>query len=59
LTRSIEVEIADRIGSSWDERFGLLMRFKAREGHCRAPTGHIEGSFNLGAWVNTQRTKKM
>ena len=24
LTRSIEVEIADRIGSSWDEWFGLL-----------------------------------
>ena len=35
LTRSIEIEIADRIGSSWDERFGLLTRFKAREGHCR------------------------
>ena len=58
LTRSIEVEIADRIGSSWDERFGLLMRFKVREGHCRAPQGHIEGSFNLGAWVNNQRTNK-
>ena len=34
LTTSIEVEIADTIGSSWDELFGLLLRFKAREGHC-------------------------
>ena len=48
LTRSIEVEIADRIGSSWDEWFGWLMRFKAREGHCRVPQAHVEGTFNLG-----------
>jgi NTP pyrophosphatase (non-canonical NTP hydrolase) len=50
LTESIEVEIADRIGSSWDEWFGLLMRFKAREGHCRVPTFHIEGT-SLGRWA--------
>jgi hypothetical protein len=31
LTTSIEVEVADRIGSSWDEWFGLLTRFKSRE----------------------------
>ena len=32
LTTSIGVEIADRIGNSWDEWFGLLMRFKAARG---------------------------
>ena len=37
LTTSIEVAIAERIGSSWYEWFGLLTRFKAREGHCRVP----------------------
>ena len=44
LTNSIEVEIVDRIGSSWDELFGWLMRFKAREGHCRVPALHVEGT---------------
>jgi hypothetical protein len=55
LTESISVEICDRIGSSWDEWFGLLMRFKEREGHCRVPFVHVEGTFNLGTWVIWQR----
>jgi hypothetical protein len=58
LTTSIEVEIADRIGSGWDEWFGLLMRFKARKCHCRVPQGHIEGTFNLGSWVSVQRRSR-
>jgi predicted helicase len=58
LTKSIEVEIADRIGVSWDEWFGLLLRFRAREGHCRVPHPHVEGTFRLGGWVNKQRTKR-
>jgi superfamily II DNA or RNA helicase len=58
LTRSIEVEIADRIGSSWDEWFGLLMRFKSREGHCLVPHLHLEGTYRLGQWVNVQRNTR-
>ena len=58
LTTSIGVEIAERIGSSWDEWFGLLMRFKSREGHCSVPNLHIEGTFKLGRWVEHQRTTK-
>jgi superfamily II DNA or RNA helicase len=58
LMASIEVEIADRIGSSWDEWFGLLTTFKVREGHCRVPVLHIEGAFKLGSWVNNQRTHR-
>ena len=58
LTTSIEVEIVDRIGSSWDEWFGLLLRFKVREGHCRVPAPHVEETFKLGAWVKEQRTNK-
>jgi Helicase associated domain len=56
LTASIEVEIADRIGSNWDESFGLLLRFRAREGHCRVRDSHIEETANLGRWVGHQRT---
>jgi superfamily II DNA or RNA helicase len=58
LTTSIGVEIADKIGSSWDEWFGRLMRFKAREGHCRVPRGRVEGTFKLAMWVGHQRAKQ-
>jgi hypothetical protein len=56
LTTSISVEIAVRIGSNWDEWFGVLLRFKAREGHCNVPARHIEAEYRLGSWVNLQRT---
>jgi superfamily II DNA or RNA helicase len=59
LTTSIGVEIADRIGSNWDEWFGLLMRFKAREGHCRVFQDHVEGNYRLGNWVNNLRQKRI
>ena len=58
LTRSIAVEIADRIGSSWDEWFGVLMRFKSREGHCLVPHLHVEDTYRLGQWVNVQRNTR-
>jgi hypothetical protein len=58
LKTSIGIEIADQIGSSWDEWFGMLLRFKAREGHCRVPINHIEGTLSLGRWVSTQRKLK-
>ena len=58
LTTSIEVEIADKIGSSWDEWFGLLMRFKAREGHCDVSDSHVEETANLGRWVGHQRANR-
>ena len=42
----------------WEEGFAALKKFKAREGHCRVPHPHIEGSFRLGGWVNKQREDK-
>ena len=58
LTTSIEVEIADRIGSSWDEWFGLLETFVKDHGHCRVPALYKskEGAFPLGTWVRKQRS---
>jgi Helicase associated domain/Helicase conserved C-terminal domain len=58
LTRSIEVEIANRIGNNWDEWVGLLRRFKAREGHCDVPGKHREGILRLGGWVGLQRMNR-
>ena len=59
LTTSICVEIVGRIGSSWDEWFGLVQRFRNREGHCRVPAKHKEGEYRLGGWVATQRQNRL
>jgi hypothetical protein len=58
LKSNIFAEIVDRIGVSWDERFGALLRFKEREGHCRVKGEHVEGAINLGNWVDVQRQTK-
>ena len=42
----------------WEIGFAALKAFKAREGHCRVPSSHIEGDLKLGYWVSTQRRKK-
>ena len=55
LTQSIDVAILDRLGVSWDRWFGLLQRFKQREGHCLVPVSHEENGYKLGAWVSNQR----
>ena len=55
----------DAIGFVWDGRdyywetgFQALALFKAREGHCRVPSLHIENEFKLGQWVTTRRRSK-
>ena len=55
----------DAIGFVWDGRdhywengFTALAKFKAREGHCRVPSLHIENEFKLGQWVTTKRRSK-
>ena len=55
----------DKIGFVWDRRehfwekgFTALTKFKAREGHCRVPSFHIERKFKLGQWVTTKRRSK-
>jgi hypothetical protein len=58
LRSNIFVEAVDRIGVSWDEWYGRLKRYKEREGHCRIPRAHKENGYELGRWVNKQRTKK-
>ena len=47
----------DVLDSSWEEGFATLTMFNAREGHCRVPQGHVEGTFKLGHWVTGQRSK--
>jgi len=55
----------DAVGFVWDGRqhywengVTALAKFKAREGHCRVPSLHIENKFKLGQWVTTKRRSK-
>jgi Helicase associated domain len=43
---------------AWEKGFAALKHFKVREGHCRVPRGHQEGSFKLGTWVVNQRNRR-
>jgi|CXWL01.1.fsa_nt_gi superfamily II DNA or RNA helicase len=44
--------------AQWDEGFKALQTYHQREGHCRVPWLHHEGSYRLGSWVSTQRSEK-
>jgi len=55
LTQSIDVEILDRLGVSWDRWFGLLQKFYKLNGHCRVALDQKLDELKLGIWVNTQR----
>ena len=58
LTQSIDVEILDRLGLSWDHWFGLLQNFHARKGHCRVVELFVVKGKKLGVWVSVQRLRK-
>jgi hypothetical protein len=45
----------DTYDRKWKNGFAALSKFKAREGHCRVPKGHIEGAYKLSRWVRNQR----
>ena len=45
-------------GPERDEKFAALSKYKAREGHCRVPLRHVEGTVKLGQWVSEQRKQR-
>ena len=42
----------------WEQGFAALCKFRRRKGHCCPPQRHVEGKYNLGPWVITQRYLK-
>jgi superfamily II DNA or RNA helicase len=58
LSSSIYTEIIVRLGSSWDEWYGLLKRFHNREKTCLVPHKHFESEHALGIWVQHQRAEQ-
>ena len=55
LTQSIDVEILDYLGISWDRWYGLLQKFQKFNGHCRVALDYRLDGLKLGIWVNSQR----
>jgi hypothetical protein len=58
LTLSINVEILERLGLSWDRWCGLLEIFRGKYGHCNVPTNFKLKGLRLGKWANKQRANK-
>jgi superfamily II DNA or RNA helicase len=48
----------DPLATDWEEGLVALKKFQAREGHCRVPVKHLEGTFRIGQWVSSQRNRK-
>jgi hypothetical protein len=44
------------VEDQWEDKFAMLERFVAREGHARVAFAHVEDGVQLGWWVNGLRT---
>lgn len=58
LVQSISIEITDRLGVSWDEWYGRLVKFRECEGHSNVHQHYKDGDYNLGSWISHQRRRK-
>jgi predicted helicase len=57
LRSAVSTVIVDRLGGTWDERYGQLKSYKERFGDCNVPARWPENP-TLGMWVNNQRAQK-
>jgi superfamily II DNA or RNA helicase len=59
LREAIAVEAAEALGAQWDLRYGELLAFKSRTGHC-SPSVHDpdEQIARLARWVSNQRAAR-
>ncbi len=57
LRRSITVELVDKLGLPWDERYGQLIEYTRKFGHCNVPRSYSNNP-KLSAWVHGQRQYK-
>jgi Helicase associated domain len=48
----------DPLADRWEENFAALVQFNKDNGHVRVLQSHREHGFNLGIWVNNQRSRK-
>ena len=57
LRHAITTACIEALADRWNERFGELIAFKERFGHCRVRR-HWRENPGLGQWVGTQRTNR-
>ncbi len=57
LERHVAAVVLERLGVTWDERYGQLVAFKALHRHCNVPQGYAENP-SLGFWLSNNRTLK-
>ena len=56
LRQAVATSVIDRLGVTWDERFGELEAYKAEHGDCDVPTRWSE-NLELATWTDNQRSK--
>jgi len=56
LRESVTAECVDKLGYSWDMRYGELLEYNEKHGNCNVPITYTENK-QLVNWVSTQRTK--
>ena len=58
LRDAVSTALVDRLGATWDERYGELERFVQEHGHRSVPRNHeTAGGYRLGLWAHAQRRK--
>ena len=54
--RTTTYVLLEQTTASCEFWFGLLQKYAEECGHARPPQGYVVADYNLGAWVQTQRT---
>jgi predicted helicase len=55
LRNAVVTSCVERLGDTWDLRFGELVAYKKEHGDCNVPQSYSKNP-QLAFWVNTQRT---
>ncbi|MCP4265180.1 MAG: DEAD/DEAH box helicase family protein [Candidatus Brocadiaceae bacterium] len=55
LQESITAVCLDKLGFTWDIRYGELIKYKQQYGDCNVPANWVEANLPLGQWVSAQR----
>ena len=59
LRDAVSTALVDRLGVTWDERYGELKRYRDEHGHCKVAHDYkTSNGYRLGAWVSNQCQKK-
>lgn len=56
FAQAFDVRLIEQTTASWEFWLGLLQKYAEECGHARPPQGYFVANYNLGAWVQTQRT---